>query len=131
MPAGTFHQQGYSQHPMQIHSHGLHTAYVTSYTPYPTQAPFPGTALQGLAAGPGGQLYHTSSAPGPPHMRQVASNVQAMQVYPPSCQVTSHTLPTSAAAAVAHIHAMHSVDAGGNPVTNTVNSGDSNIIFIL
>ncbi|KAK7477763.1 hypothetical protein BaRGS_00030946 [Batillaria attramentaria] len=119
--AGTFHQHTYSQHHLPIHSHGLHPAYVTSYpAPYATQATFTATAMQGLATGPGGQLYHAS----PPHLRQLASSVPAtVQVYPPSCQVTTHTLPTTAGAAVAHIHALHSVDAGGNPVTNTVNSG--------
>lgn len=120
---GTFHQHSYSQHHLPLHSHGLHAAYVTSYAPYPTQATFAASPMQGLAAGPGGQLYHTSAAP--PHLRQVASTVPAaVQVYSPSCQVSSHSLATPAAPTVAHIHAIHSMDNGSNPGNSPANSGE-------
>ena len=119
---GTFHQHSYSHQHLPLHSHGLHPAYVASYTPapYAAGATFQATAMQGLA---GGQLYHTS----PPHLRQLASNVPptAVQVYPASCQVTTHTLPTTATGAVAHIHPLHTVDTSVTPATNTVNSGQS------
>ncbi|XP_025100498.1 zinc finger SWIM domain-containing protein 8-like isoform X2 [Pomacea canaliculata] len=126
---GTFHQHSYSQHHLPLHSHGLHAAYVTSYAPYPTQATFAASPMQGLAAGPGGQLYHTSAAP--PHLRQVASTVPAaVQVYSPSCQVSSHSLATPAAPTVAHIHAIHSMDNGSNPGNSPANSGQVPVLNI-
>ena len=117
--AGTFQQHTYTHQHLPIHSHSLHPAYVTSYaaSPYAAGATFPASAMQGLG---GGQLYHTS----PPHLRQLASSVPtAMQLYPATCQVTTHTLPTTATGAVTHIHALHPIDTCTNPGTSTVNSG--------
>lgn len=124
VPAGTFQQHTYTHQHLPIHSHSLHPAYVTSYaaSPYATGATFPATAMQNLG---GGQLYHTS----PPHLRQLASSVPtALQLYPATCQVTTHTLPTTATGAVTHIHALHPIDTCANPGTNTVNSGQLQLI---
>ncbi|XP_070185211.1 zinc finger SWIM domain-containing protein 8-like isoform X3 [Littorina saxatilis] len=122
--AGTFHQHTYSHQPLPMHSHGLHPAYVTSYAPTHFTGTFP-SPMAGLA---GGQLYHTS----PPHLRQLASSVPtAVQVYPTTCQVTTHTLPTTATGAVAHIHPMHAVDTcPTQPGTNTVNSGQVPVLNV-